>query len=143
MGFGRLYPYDSAAPEGIRAADRAKDKEMTVLNDLPEITSAEQFDREVIGETEMPVVVTFTAEWCGDCQQIAPHVAQWAEEYAGRMKFVWVEDARRDLEEKYHVHMIPDVIVFFGGKLISRWVNVSDGDAYRKTFDRILGVTEL
>jgi len=107
-----------------------------------EITSGEQFDREVLGETEMPVVVTFTAEWCGDCQRIAPHVVKWAQEYAGRMKFVWVEDARRDLEEKYHVHMIPDVIVFVGGKLISRWVNVSEGDAYRKTFDRILGVTE-
>ena len=111
-----------------------------MLDDMQEITSVEQFDREVIGETEMPVVVTFSAERCGDCQKLAPHVAQWAAEYAGRMKFVWVEDARRDLEERYQVHVIPDVIVFVGGKLISRWINVADGDAYCATFDRILSV---
>ena len=111
-----------------------------MLEDMQEITSAEQFDREVLGEAELPVVVTFFAEWCGDCQVLKPHAEQWAKDYAGRMKFVWIEDARRDLEERYGVHMIPDVIVFVGGKLISRWVNVSDENAYRATFDRILKV---
>jgi len=109
-------------------------------DDMHEITSGEQFDREVLGETDRPVVVTFLAEWCGDCQVLKPHVRQWATDYVGRMKFVWVADARRDLEDRYGVGMIPDVIVFVGGKLISRWVNVADGNAYRATFDRILKV---
>ena len=110
-----------------------------MLENMDEITGSEQFDREVLG-TEGPVVVTFFAEWCGDCQAIKPHVQAWAKEYAGRMRFVWVEDAHRDLEARYGVHMIPDVIVFVKGKIISRWVNVADENAYRSTFDRILKV---
>ncbi|MHC4718325.1 MAG: thioredoxin family protein [Planctomycetota bacterium] len=110
-----------------------------MMDEMLEITSAEEFDREVL-EAEVPVVVTFYADWCGDCVKLCPHVDQWAKQYAGRMKFVCVEDARRDLEERYMVHMIPDVLVFFGGKLIHRWINVIDPDAYGPTFDRLLGM---
>ncbi|KKM03409.1 hypothetical protein LCGC14_1774720 [marine sediment metagenome] len=109
-----------------------------MMDDIEEITTPEQFDSEVL-QGELPVVVTFYADWCGDCKALCPHVEQWARDYDGRMKFVRVEDAHRDLEETYGVHMIPDVIVFVRGKLTCRWVNVTDPAAYRATFDRIVG----
>ncbi len=109
------------------------------MGKIVEITSAAEFDKEVL-EAGLPVVVTFYAAWCSDCVTLCPYVEQWAAEYAGRMKFVRVEDARRELEDRYHVHMIPDVLVFLGGKLIHRWVNVIDPNAFRPTFDRLLGI---
>ena len=86
----------------------------------------------------LPVVVTFYADWCGDCKRLCPHLAKMADEYAGRIKFVRVEDSRRDLEAAYGVHLIPDVFLFYGGKLVSRWINVTDEGAYRRTFDAFL-----
>jgi thioredoxin-like negative regulator of GroEL len=109
-----------------------------MMDDLREIVTGEQLD-EVVRRTERPVVVTFYADWCGDCRRLCPHVGEWAEAYRGRMEFVRVEDSRRELEARYGVHMIPDVIVFVRGKLTCRWVNVTDPSAYRATFDRILG----
>ncbi|GAA2524132.1 thioredoxin [Rarobacter incanus] len=37
---------------------------------------------------ELPVVVDLWAAWCGPCTAIAPILAQLADEYAGRVKFV-------------------------------------------------------
>lgn len=34
--------------------------------------------------------------------------------------------------------MIPDVLLFYGGKLIHRWVNITDENAYPPTFERFL-----
>ncbi|HUU22564.1 MAG TPA: thioredoxin domain-containing protein [Phycisphaerae bacterium] len=110
-----------------------------MMNDVPEIASAADFDSEVL-QARLPVVAVFYADWCGDCVKLCPQVDRWAAEYAGRMKFVRLEDARRELEDRYMVHMIPDVLVFFGGKLIHRWVNVIDPDAFRPTFDRLLAI---
>ncbi len=108
-----------------------------MIESIPEITTPEQFDRQVLG-ADRPVVVTFYADWCGDCRRLGPHVGEWAEAYGGRMDFVRVDDSRRELEARYGVHMIPDVLVFVRGKLTCRWVNVTDPSAYRATFDRVL-----
>jgi len=59
-------------------------------------------------------------------------------EHGRRMKFVRVEDSHRDIEARHQVHMIPDVLLFHGGKLIHRWVNITDENAYPPTFDRFL-----
>ena len=108
-----------------------------MMDNMLELTSEEQFAREVL-QSAPAVVVTFYADWCGDCKRMCPHLAAIADEYAGRMKFVRVEDSRRDIEARYQVHMIPDVLLFYGGKLIHRWVNITDGSAYRPTFERFL-----
>ena len=47
------------------------------INDL-------NFSSEVL-EAEVPVLVDFTATWCGPCRQIAPLVEQLATEYQGRV----------------------------------------------------------
>jgi thioredoxin 1 len=108
-----------------------------MLERIAEIASLEQFDKEVL-RANKPVVVTSCADWCGDCRRLCPHIAEMAEEYAGGIRFLRVEDSHRDIEAEYGVHLIPDVMVFVGGKLISRWINVTEASAYRPTLERIL-----
>ena len=108
-----------------------------MMDEMLDVTSEEQFDKEVL-QAELPVVVTFHAEWCGDCKKMYPHLSAMADEYGQRMKFVRVEDSHRDIEARYQVHMIPDVLLFYGGKLIHRWVNITDENAYPPTFERFL-----
>ena len=49
-----------------------------VFNDL-------NFDAEVLKSTE-PVLVDFTATWCGPCKALSPIVDQVAEELAGKIR---------------------------------------------------------
>ena len=53
------------------------------------------FDGEVL-EAQIPVLVDFSATWCGPCKKLAPIVEELATEYDGRLKVVKVDiDAAR------------------------------------------------
>lgn len=108
-----------------------------MMENIPEITSAEQFEKLVL-QADVPVVVTFYADWCGDCRRLCPHLAAAADEYRDRISFARVEDSHRDLEEKYGVHLIPDVMIFVDREIVRRWVNVTDISEYRPAFDAVL-----
>lgn len=109
-----------------------------MLDGMPEITTVEQFEKLVL-HADKPVVVTFYADWCGDCWRLGPHLAAAAEQLGGRIDFYRVEDSHRDLEEQYGVHLIPDVMVFVDGHIVRRWVNATDGAEYRPALEGVLG----
>ena len=113
-----------------------------MLDGMPEITSVEQFEKLIL-HADRPVVVTFYADWCGDCRRLGPHLAGAAERLGGKMDFYRVEDAHRDLEERCGVHLIPDVMVFVEGLLVRRWVNVTDGAEYPPALQGMLSSQPL
>ena len=104
-----------------------------MMDNMIEIDGAEAFDREVLSAGG-PVVVTFYADWCGDCRQASPGLSALAGEFGGRLKFVKVEDSHRDIEQRCGVRPIPTVLIFRNGKEVRRWVNVKDPAAYRDAF---------
>ncbi|MBT8467266.1 MAG: thiol reductase thioredoxin, partial [Deltaproteobacteria bacterium] len=48
------------------------------------------FEAEVL-RSELPVLVDLYADWCQPCKQLAPIVAQVADELAGKIKVVNVD----------------------------------------------------
>jgi thioredoxin 1 len=89
-----------------------------VFNDL-------NFDAEVI-KSDKPVLVDFTATWCGPCKALAPIVDQLAEELDGQVKVGKVDiDESPVTAGKYGVRGVPTVMIFKDGERSGQHVGVT------------------
>ncbi len=77
--------------------------------------TTQNFDAEV-AKSDLPVLVDFSAPWCGPCKQMTPIIEELATQYEGKIKFVKIniEDAQ-DLATQYMVMSIPSLILFKDG----------------------------
>jgi thioredoxin len=60
---------------------------------------------------DKPVIVDFTASWCGPCQRIAPILEELAVEYSDKIIIYKVDiDKERGLAQAFNVSSIPAVL---------------------------------
>ncbi|MFI2778801.1 thioredoxin [Streptomyces sp. ALB3] len=80
------------------------------------------FDAEVLG-AGLPVLVEFTADWCGPCRQLAPVLAAVAREQAGRVEVVQIDvDRNPGVASRYAVLSMPTLMVFKDGEPVKSMV---------------------
>jgi thioredoxin 1 len=83
------------------------------------------FDSEVL-KSDVPVLVDFTATWCGPCRQIAPFVDQLADQFAGQVKVTKLDiDDSPATPQKYGIRGVPTLMVFKGGELVAQHVGAA------------------
>ncbi|GAA3491593.1 thioredoxin [Streptomyces cremeus] len=88
---------------------------------VDEVTDA-TFGHEVL-EAELPVLVEFTADWCGPCRQLAPVLRAIADEERGRLKVVQIDvDANPQTAVAYGVLSMPTLMLFRGGEPVKSMV---------------------
>lgn len=88
---------------------------------VAEVTDTD-FDAEVLG-AELPVLVEFTADWCGPCRQLAPVLSAIAEEQTGRLKIVQIDaDTNPAMVSRYGVLSMPTLLVFRSGEPVKSMV---------------------
>ena len=88
-------------------------------------TLQSDFQTEVL-QSDLPVLVDFSAEWCGPCRMIAPAVDQLATELAGKAKVVTVDiDEHSEVAGRYGIMSIPALVVFKGGQEVDRIVGAA------------------
>lgn len=89
------------------------------MADLHHFTD-DNFQAEVLGSRE-PVLVDFTAEWCGPCHMLAPVVARLNEEWNGVVKVGHLDiDANLQVTQQYEVMGVPTLILFKEGRPVER-----------------------
>jgi len=89
------------------------------MPDIPKLTEAE-FDIEVLKST-LPVIVDFTAIWCGPCKLLDPVVTQLSQDWGGKVKIVKLDvDDNSNLAMKYGVMGVPTLILFVNGNPVQR-----------------------
>ncbi|MEU7035213.1 thioredoxin domain-containing protein [Streptomyces sp. NPDC046237] len=85
------------------------------VTDVTDVSDAD-FDAEVLG-AELPVLVKFTADWCGPCRQLVPVLRAIAEEERDRLKIVQIDvDRNPDTTVRYGVLATPTLLVFHAGE---------------------------
>lgn len=89
--------------------------------------------------SEVPVVVDFTAPWCGPCRKVGPLMDKLSEEYKDRVKVVKIDiDADKATAKKYSIRSIPAVLIFKGGEVVETIVGVADYEKFTAALEQQL-----
>ena len=84
---------------------------------LPTTTTA-TFDADVLS-SDKPVLVDFTAAWCGPCRMVTPVLTQIAAERPDLTVLEVDADTNPELTLRYRVMGLPFMALFQGGELIT------------------------
>lgn len=108
-GAGRSpFSETETAEEGVDASSPSL---VVAVNDA-------SFERRVI-MSEKPVLVSFSATWCGPCRAMEPVLRDMAKDYEGRMVVASVDIDNGPLTSNlYNVRALPTLILFHRGEVV-------------------------
>jgi thioredoxin 1 len=82
----------------------------------------ETFEAEVL-KSSLPVLVDYSAEWCGPCKMVSPIVEESARQYEGRLEVAKLDiDSSPRAPSRYNVRGIPTLMLFKHGVPIATHV---------------------
>jgi len=104
------------------------------MADIPKLSET-AFETEVL-KSSVPVLVDFTAIWCGPCKMLEPVVTQLSQEWGGKVKVVKLDvDDNSNLAMQYGVMGVPTLILFVGGKPVQRLTGYQPKDRILAKFN--------
>ncbi len=98
----------------------------------------QNFEAEVLN-SPVPVLVDFSATWCGPCKALHPIVEELAKDYAGKIKCGKLDiDHSRGVPTKYGIMAVPTIIFFKGGREMEKITGLKPKGELRKSIDKVL-----
>jgi len=98
------------------------------------------FRRDVLeASLTTPVLVRFTADWCGPCKQLAPIIDKAIADSGGKARQVVVDiDRQRLIAEQFRIQSVPTVYAFVGGRPVDGFVGARSEREVKAFLEKIL-----
>ena len=96
------------------------------------------FETEVL-QSETPVLVDFSATWCGPCKKLEPIVHELADDYEGRLKVVKVViDKAPMIASKFGILSVPTLLLIQEGQVRDQLVGLQSKANLADRVDKVL-----
>lgn len=90
---------------------------------ITEINEAD-FENSVV-KSDVPVLVDFSASWCGTCRKLTPVLEEIGKNYEDKIKMVKINiDQNINIAKEYSVSGLPSILIFKNGKPEERLVGL-------------------
>merc|ERR1711953_1263109 len=100
----------------------------SILGDTFTIQDEEDFKTKVLS-SDVPVIVDFSATWCGPCKILGPRLDAAVASTNSKVNLAIVDiDDNSDIAMEHEVQAVPTVVAFKGGEIIDRFIGLIDED---------------
>ena len=104
------------------------------MADVPYIDEVD-FEEKVL-KSNLPVLVDFTAAWCGPCKMVTPIVEELAGDWEGKAQVYKMDvDTNQSIPVQYGIMGIPALLLFVNGDVAARVAGFKPKKQLQKTFE--------
>ena len=92
-----------------------------------------------IAAAGLPLVIDFSATWCGPCKKIGPIIEELAGEYDGKVNIYKCDvDDNDELTSKFGIRNVPTVLFIKNGEVVDKHVGAATKDAFVEKINALL-----
>lgn len=107
------------------------------MSKAPELTD-DNFQSTIASATT-PVLVDFSASWCGPCKALAPTIDKLAAEYAGKLAVYKVDiDNAQEASSDFNISSVPTCVFFKNSKEVDRFTGALDMRTIKTHIEKVL-----
>ena len=104
---------------------------------VTELTDADF--KSTLDSAQTPILVDFSASWCGPCKALAPTIDKVAGDYDGKIAVYKVDiDNAPDSAASFGIMSVPTCIFFRDGKEVDRFMGNLDLRTVKGHVDRVI-----